>query len=206
MDGTDIFPCGWHPQKPSSLPDGVHLVDAFPSRTAVGGVRYYFIDFGISSLNETMVYGLSGQERAPELSMEIPYDPFKLDVYVLGMAYRRFLLAVSRFSLQRCFDSLTDSTLKSRPELNFLSELVDLMTPEAPEERPTAAEALRQFQTISSTLDEQTLSQRIRPAKPEPSFLVLLNDYTYRIQDYWWRLRFRITGRTPHNLSSAPPA
>ena len=53
MDGRDLFPDGWHPQASYRLPDGKYLMkDENPSRTAVGGVRYYFVDFGISTMNE----------------------------------------------------------------------------------------------------------------------------------------------------------
>lgn len=51
--------------------------------------RYYFIDFGISTRFEGpgpyRVTGCIGRDPSPpELSETVPYDPFKLDVYVLG--------------------------------------------------------------------------------------------------------------------------
>lgn len=95
MDGRRLYPLGWHPQEWEVLPNGKSMKRSDPSRTAVGGVRYYFIDFGISTKDETQVLGVDGQEPAPELSNDVPYDPFKLDVYILGMAYRHFLVEVS---------------------------------------------------------------------------------------------------------------
>lgn len=97
MDGRALFPHGWHPQHWNFYPDGKLIgPERFnSSRTSVGGVRYYYIDFGISTLNQDRVLGLDGQERAPELSDTQPYDPYKLDVYILGMAYANFILAVS---------------------------------------------------------------------------------------------------------------
>ncbi|KAG8894693.1 hypothetical protein FRC00_008581 [Tulasnella sp. 408] len=92
MDGRDLFPGGWHPQGIFSAPDGSSLKNMSPSRTAVGGVRYYFIDFGISTYNQDRTIGSLGQEPSPELSDDVPYDPYKLDVYILGMTYQRFLV------------------------------------------------------------------------------------------------------------------
>lgn len=99
MDGRDLFPNGWHPQGRSLATDGTVLKNHGPSRTAVGGVRYYFIDFGISTHNQDLTVGSDGQEPAPELSDNVPYDPYKLDVYILGMVYRRFLLEVRILSI-----------------------------------------------------------------------------------------------------------
>ncbi|KAG8902442.1 hypothetical protein FRC00_007978 [Tulasnella sp. 408] len=92
MDGRDLFPGGWHPQDKAFAPDGSLLKNKNPSRTAVGGVRYYFIDFGISTQNQDRTIGSLGQEPSPELSDDVPYDPYKLDVYILGMTYRHFLM------------------------------------------------------------------------------------------------------------------
>lgn len=96
MDGRAMFPEGFHAQQWLFYPDA-RPIDLNASRTAVGGVRYYFIDFGISSLDEDKVLGVDGQERAPELSDSVPYDPYKLDVYILGQVYRGFILRVSLF-------------------------------------------------------------------------------------------------------------
>lgn len=95
MDGRAMFPKGWHPQAWDFLPSGKAPRGDPRTRTAVGGVRYYFIDFGIASQNKDMVVGFDGQERAPELSDTEPYDPYKLDVYVLGMVYQHFIVEVS---------------------------------------------------------------------------------------------------------------
>lgn len=97
MDGRAMFPHGWHPQHFHKLPNGELLPNAnTTSRTSVGGVRYYYIDFGISSFRQAKVTGLPGQERAPELSDTVPYDPYKLDVYILGRTYFDYIIHVSR--------------------------------------------------------------------------------------------------------------
>lgn len=52
-------------------------------------VRYYFVDFGMSRRFEPgeprlMTGGMGAVRSAPELSLVVPCDPFKLDVYLLG--------------------------------------------------------------------------------------------------------------------------
>lgn len=97
MDGRAIFPEGWHPQRFLSLPNGDWLPDINSfSRTAAGPVRYYFIDFGLSTIHQDRTTGIHGQERAPELSETETYDPYKLDVYVLGKTYFNLIVNVSR--------------------------------------------------------------------------------------------------------------
>lgn len=97
MDGRALYPKTWHPHSEFRYFDGTYIpwVDAWPSRTAAGGVRYYLIDFGISVRDKDLAVGIHGQERAPELSDNIAYNPYRLDVYILGMAYKRFFLDVS---------------------------------------------------------------------------------------------------------------
>ncbi|KAG8854880.1 dolichyl-phosphate beta-glucosyltransferase [Tulasnella sp. 330] len=161
MDGRRIFPGGWHPQSPELRPDGKHVLPDTPSsRTSVGGVRYYFIDFGISSRGLDSVTGADGQEEAPELSATKPYNPFKLDVYVLGMAFHHFLL-------------------KTHGRLEFMQPLVDYMTPEDPNTRPSIVEVVIRFQEIRSKLTKKDLSQRLTPNELEPKWTRLWNDLLY---------------------------
>lgn len=99
MDGRPLFPRGWHPQASHRYPDGKIMPKASqsPSRTAVGGVRYYFIDFGISTRDQDLVLGDLGVIRAPEVSDEVPYNPFKVDIYILGSTYKEIITEVIRF-------------------------------------------------------------------------------------------------------------
>ncbi|KAG8891827.1 hypothetical protein FRB99_003327, partial [Tulasnella sp. 403] len=132
MDGRALFPQGWHPQSLFLLPDAQVLPEEEPSRTAIGGVRYYLVDFGISTWKQEKTVGLAGQERAPELSPDVPYDPYKLDVYILGMAYKQL------------FEELTGA--------EFVDPLVAYMTPKDPDSRPSAAEALERFEQLKKRL------------------------------------------------------
>jgi hypothetical protein len=98
MDARNLFPSNWHPQLPRRTPDGKIIMDVLPSRAGCGGVRYYFVDFGLSTREVSEVVGLDGQELAPEMSNHISYDPFKLDIYMLGMAYQRLLMNVGLYT------------------------------------------------------------------------------------------------------------
>lgn len=94
MDARPLYPSGWHPAAPFLNKDGITDLPREPSITAVGGVRYYFVDYGLSSHRKSSVTGVFGVENAPELSQTVPYDPYKLDVYILGMLFKEFVLMV----------------------------------------------------------------------------------------------------------------
>ncbi|KAG8903695.1 hypothetical protein FRC01_009033 [Tulasnella sp. 417] len=168
MDGRALFPKSWHPQLRATFPDGREMKNPDPSRTAVGGVRYYFIDFGISSRDQDKVLGIDGQEPAPELSATVPYDPYKLDVYVLGMAYRHLLL-------------------EEHVGAEVFLPLINFMSKPNPADRPTAAESLQRYQELSKTFSSSILSQRLRPkAFPESTLVRMIRDLHYRVQDFYW--------------------
>ncbi|KAG8893787.1 hypothetical protein FRB99_001706 [Tulasnella sp. 403] len=151
-------------------PDGRPLQLQEPSRTAAGGVRYYFIDFGISTRDQDRVVGVNGQERAPELSSDVPYDPYKLDVYDLGRAYKTLL---------------EDTNLKAV----FLDPLIELMTKKSPVDRPSAAEAFQTFKTLSKGMSWVTLSRRLRSESPESFLTRTFRDTRYRMCELWWALK-----------------
>ena len=116
MDATELYPAGFHPQMRHLSVDGSR--DAYlRSRLAVPQPKYYFIDFGISTWiqNETdprLVTGVSGQDKsAPELSSTKAYNPFKLDVYILGNIFRTELLLVS---------SLLQSSLRAHVVISWV--------------------------------------------------------------------------------------
>ncbi|KAG8998081.1 hypothetical protein FRB90_012386 [Tulasnella sp. 427] len=170
MDGRRLFPSGWHPQRWDKLPNGKYMRNGDPSRTAVGGVRYYFIDFGISCQNQDEVLGLDGQELSPELSDVVPYNPYKLDVYILGMAYQHFLIE------------------RYQSELDFLIPLIEFMTLGIPSGRPSAEEAFDRWKTIAAKLSFADLSRRLRTKEhpPESSVKRFTKDLGYRVAELWW--------------------
>ncbi|KAH9938692.1 uncharacterized protein B0H18DRAFT_968369 [Fomitopsis serialis] len=92
MMGTHtVSPRGNRLYKPSCVPSSPRVA---PCRSLSTGnsVKYYFIDFGLSVYTPSdkrgaLVLGNEGRDRAPpELSSghKVPYDPFKLDVFLIG--------------------------------------------------------------------------------------------------------------------------
>ena len=95
-----MFPLGFHPVKDLLLPDISNPAPIIPRRHA--GVKYYFIDYGISSYfpaggsQDHRVVGLAGRDQdVPELSDEVPYDPFKVDIFTIGNVFFRKFCNVS---------------------------------------------------------------------------------------------------------------
>lgn len=92
MDGSLLYPKGFHP--------GVWLLDSSGKHTTPRrrrdtlGIKYYFTDFGISTRfdgteSNCLVTGRDGQdEDVPELHKSEPYDPFAVDIFILGNLFR----------------------------------------------------------------------------------------------------------------------
>ena len=99
MKGDSLYPKGFHPQWQSMLPDVQRSAKPLRRRDA-RPVKYYFIDFGISTKFEELdtnrlVSGFDGRDRElPELYERIRYDPFSADVFILGNVYRRMFVEV----------------------------------------------------------------------------------------------------------------
>ena len=72
-----------------------------PSLGRESQVLYYFTDYGILSYfpegtEPHLVLGLAGRDRdVPELSDEVPYDPFKVDIFTIGNVLRREFVGLS---------------------------------------------------------------------------------------------------------------
>lgn len=97
MDGQPLFPQAHHPVRLDYLDDGAR--DAPYLHRQDRPVRYYFIDFGLSTRFEQgmspLVVGTKGRDKdPPELDEDIPYNPFLLDIFILGNVYRREFLEV----------------------------------------------------------------------------------------------------------------
>ena len=102
MDADAMYPDGFHPVSLDHTPDYSGFAK-HTSRTAAK-VKYYFIDFGISvhvpeDLRPKLFTGFLGRDRdPPELSRTVPYDPFKLDIFIIGNMLKREFQEVSSFS------------------------------------------------------------------------------------------------------------
>ncbi|KAI0077232.1 hypothetical protein K474DRAFT_1675023 [Panus rudis PR-1116 ss-1] len=146
MDGGPLYPKGHHPVRMDYTPDA--LFDAPHYSRTERPVKYSFIDFGISSRfkpgQPRAVVGTKGRDKSPpEMSDDIPYDPFPLDVFVLGhLYYEEFI--------EKYYD------------FDFLRPLTMAMTHPQPDRRPTSEDSYRMFTEIRSTLDEVALRWRLR--------------------------------------------
>jgi len=101
MDADAMYPEGFHPVILSSTPD-YSASAKFKSRTTAG-VKYYFVDFGISThfpeaVSPMLVTGILGRDQdPPELSKTELYDPFKLDIFIIGNMFKREFYQVGVF-------------------------------------------------------------------------------------------------------------
>ncbi|KAL5530897.1 hypothetical protein ACEPAG_3773 [Sanghuangporus baumii] len=123
MDGANLYPRGFHPGASYLDYSGKRLASPRHRRN-VRGIKYYFTDFGISSRfddanNPRLVTGKDCQDKQlPELYQDEPYDPFLVDIFLLGNVFKRVL--VERYDA-----------------LAFLAPLADTMTQREPKSRPT---------------------------------------------------------------------
>jgi hypothetical protein len=93
LDADAMHPEGFHPVSMDIAADYSGLAK-YTSRTSAGA-KYYYIDFGISvhipeAVGPKLVTGTLGRDQdPPELSDDIPYDPFKLDIFIIGNMFRQ---------------------------------------------------------------------------------------------------------------------
>ena len=98
FDATRMYPLGFHPMDDIFLDDIMTFAPVIP-RLEVG-VKYYFVDYGISSYfppgsQHELVLGIAGHDRdVPELSNSVLYDPFKVNIFTIGNVLHGELQAV----------------------------------------------------------------------------------------------------------------
>lgn len=94
VDATKLSPRGFHHCDRNTY-DGVHYISNYRTRKFVGPMKYYWVDFGLStrlpsSEQPHLVYGKVGQEKnVPEMSSDAPYDAFKAEIFQVGMIIKR---------------------------------------------------------------------------------------------------------------------
>lgn len=146
MDGRSLYPNGHHPVRRAYHLNGA--TPAVPLARIDHPVRYYFTDFGLSTHfgpgASSYVVGAAGRDKEmPELSLDVPYDAFKVDIFAMGNLYDK------EFVQKYC-------------GLEFLQPLIDQMKQCQPERRPSAEQAFLQFERIRSTLSIISLRWRLR--------------------------------------------
>lgn len=165
MDADAMYPEGFHPVRVDYKPDYSGWAPVI-SRS-VAGVRYYFVDFGISvhipeDDRPRFVTGNMGRDRdPPELSATVAYDPFKLDVFIIGNMLAGEICDVCVFTSPHFSANLTVSQQFSN--LDFLRPLTTRMANKDPEQRPTAEDALRQWSEIRESISTAQKEWRPRP-------------------------------------------
>jgi hypothetical protein len=98
MDATHMYPRGFHPVEDHFLYD-IRTPAPRISRLEAR-VKYYYVDYGISSYfapgsQRELVVGIAGRDQdVPELSKNVPYDPFKVDIFSIGNVLRGEFQAV----------------------------------------------------------------------------------------------------------------
>lgn len=163
MDSAGMFPDGFHPVLSGFLPDLSGPSWPIP-RSSTAGVKYYFTDFGISvdfppHTHERLAVGGDGlDQEPPELHEDYPYDPFKLDIFIIGNLIRRRFLDV--FS-----------------NLDFLSALIQSMTHDNPAARPDAHQVLEEWHAIQKRVN--FISRKWRLKKKEDPLPVQLGMDVY---------------------------
>ena len=95
MNADALYPRGYHPANLRYLPDMSGLAPRLPREYATQAVKYYYADFGLSShfphdSPDKLILGEYGRERdVPELSNVVPYDPFKVDIFIVGSIFKK---------------------------------------------------------------------------------------------------------------------
>ncbi|KAJ6560377.1 hypothetical protein B0H19DRAFT_1260987 [Mycena capillaripes] len=137
------------------------------SRTQAGPIKYYFFDFDSavhfpSYKARALVTGDCGRlrEHIPEISDTIPYDPFKVDIHLVGEMLHKSFIRV-------CVSSLTvqDFEIRWIPGLDLVVPVIRKLRRRDPALRPEAAEALALFQLLRSKMSVEKCA-RVREVSP----------------------------------------
>ena len=157
MDANCLFPRSFHPVYMDELPD---LSDNAPVlRREKAAVKYYYVDFGISShippdSDDKLVVGQLGRDQdVPELSATVPYDPFKVDIFIIGNLLCTEFDKVGGISGSGCSVRMVLIAAQQKySNVRFLRPLIASMTAPDAQSRPTAAEALDIWQKIRKSI------------------------------------------------------
>ena len=151
-----MYPRGFHPGAPNLEYSGKYI--AYPrQRRDAPGVRYYLTDFGISSqFDENDTYRLvTGKDcldkTLPELSYDDPYDPFAVDIYLLGNVFKYAFVRVIVNNLISAVCS--KDYFQEYKHVSFLEPLSIAMTQREPASRPTVADC---FDILNDLVGHQT--------------------------------------------------
>ncbi|KAJ6478642.1 kinase-like domain-containing protein [Mycena vitilis] len=147
MDESRVVPRGSHFARPQTHTGFYSRLFSWNDRCTVGPVNYYYIDFGLSfyfpeGKDTASIYGtLRTFPNIPELSQTVPYNPFMVDIFQLGLTIRKLI--------------------DNYPDLEDFRPVVDAMTLTNPKDRPAPEASLAHLRNIASAMTPSTLSARI---------------------------------------------
>ncbi|PIL33731.1 hypothetical protein GSI_04356 [Ganoderma sinense ZZ0214-1] len=146
MDGRALYPKGHHPVRWKFSEDAVFEIT--PLSRLEHPVRYFYIDFGISMRfpegAPPQATGVIGRyKEAPEMSYDVPYDAYKVDVWALGNLFLKEFLEMYH-------------------GLDFLQPLVEAMQRTDPAARVSVQDAMAIFNSIHARLNNPLLRWRLR--------------------------------------------
>ncbi|KZO95052.1 kinase-like protein [Calocera viscosa TUFC12733] len=154
MDARALFPKGFHGA--FNLSPGHRFSEKGVKRLTrlQVPVKYYYIDFGSSvmfpSFEERALVLFNAAVWIPpevQANKDAPFDPFKADVFALGLT----LLEELRFQY--------------REGLGFLMPVLESMIADNPDERPTAREATVRFRTALASMSRRQMRKKLGWAK-----------------------------------------
>ncbi|KAJ6554567.1 kinase-like domain-containing protein [Mycena capillaripes] len=146
MDESRVIPNGSHFAQPDTH-TGFYGLFSWNNRCTVSPVQYFYIDFGLS------LYYPQGKDTAetcgslrtfptiPELSDTVPYNPFTVDIFQLGLTIRKLI--------------------NTYPDLEDFRPVADAMTATNPKDRPTPQASLAHLRDIASAIEPSKLSAQM---------------------------------------------
>jgi hypothetical protein len=204
MDPGSLFLSpGFHPMWYCLNPDASDRAKYRRRNALQGGerVKYVFIDFGISAWynKEGVSYNgffhegkpaqpdCHGADRdVPELGHpNVPHDPFKVDVFMLGNVFRKKLVNVRAYTSILCGLEQTLMYWQMYANLKFLEKLAIEMTDEVANTRPTAAEAKKKFEHAMRTLsgpESRRLLRECDESSKMEDLKDLVHEATYQLR------------------------
>ncbi|KAK0215476.1 hypothetical protein IW262DRAFT_219430 [Armillaria fumosa] len=143
--------------------DGIEWKLPTELRCVAGPVDYYFIDFQYSQCfpeghDKATVSGIVGQ-IVPEMknSNDVCYNPFKADVYQLGTT----MLDEFEVTSTCRTSSMSPLIFQTYSGLDDFKPLLHSMVSVDPDKRPSASDALAQFDAIVSRSSKVSMTWRI---------------------------------------------